>query len=267
MKRTREYPYADVDFVMKKPRAEGKFSINHGDTPIALIQKPNGDDDVVYLDKYGDFPEIQMPERIFPCFHVEQGDAFAIFISGRKKSGKSWLIKEILQEVLSRVNKKVYLISPHTVDPSIDDGFEEGVIIRLEPNEYQMELVKDSIVIFDDVDSLPDEKIIDKVYLFVKKLLQGARKQGTDVIFANHTLRNSGKTKAVIRESDFYFIFPGTGNDAQIESFMKEYVDKDRQTIRDILSVRNSRWVMIHNAAPFFVLTEHDIYMPMNRKF
>jgi hypothetical protein len=175
-------------------------------------------------------------------------------------SGKSTLANKILKEIKNRnKEKKIYLISPFKEDASIDADIKEH-IKRLAPDNYKRELFSNSVVVFDDIDSLENAAAIRATYELLKKLLQSARHDGTDIIFINHTLRNNLKTKYVIQECNFFFFFPGSGNDAQITSFIKAYIGFSKQAIREILDTTDSRWIMVHAASPCYVMTQHRIY-------
>lgn len=245
-----------------------KFSLSAG-KPIAHILKKDGTvgKESVYLaiDKEGDVPYIDSPYKMFPYFYVPPNQSLCIFVSGKKGSGKSTFGNRIVKEIIQRKKKNVYLISPHERDASIDQDIEK-IIKRLEPEQYQIELLKDSIVIFDDIDTFSDQKLVKKLYILVNNCVQSGRKYGIDVIFINHTLRNNMRTKYVIQECDYIVVFPGTGNDSQIESFIKAYVGLDVATTDRILNTNNSDWVVISTAAPGYILTQHELYIPSSKK-
>ncbi len=183
-------------------------------------------------------------------------------ISGKAGSGKSTLGNKIVKEHLNRTPERpVFLFSPWEEDHSIDQGIEDK-IKRIDPQNYEIDLFKGAIAVFDDVDSMSDERRVKAVYELIKKILEGGRRFGTDVIFINHTLRNNKRTKYVIQECNYFFFFPGSGNDAQILSFMKAYIGFSKTANKEILDTTDSRWVLIHNAYPSYVMTQHRIYFP-----
>ena len=245
-----------------------KFCANDGDIAIAYVQEEGKPNDIIYLNKGNGFPHIDLarnPKRkrsIMPCLPVEDDQVIRFFISGVQGVGKSWLANEIIKDRLDYCpDKKIFVFSPFDEDPSLDRDLEDR-IERPEPWNYETEEFANSIVVFDDIDSFSKEPIVTAMYKLVKTLLQAGRKQGTDVIYIGHTLKNGQRTKYVIQESNYIVVFPNAGNDPQISAFLRDYCGLSKNAIKKILSIRDSRWAIIHKAFPVYVLTQQSIYFP-----
>lgn len=228
--------------------------------------KPNNENDIVYLDKNGPWNEVNIEPfadcTILPCLPPEKDQVIRFFISGVQGVGKSYLANELIKDRLDYFpNKRVIIFSPFESDPSLDRDI-EGKVERVDPWNYETEEFRDCIVVFDDIDSFPKEPVVAAMYKLCKTLLQAGRKQGTDVIFINHTLKNGQRTKYVIAESNFVAVFPNAGNDPQITSFLKDYCGLTKQAIAGILNYRQSRWAILHKAYPVYVLTQKKVYIP-----
>ena len=269
------------------------FSFVDGIRPIGHILveevvegiKQNKEIGKVFLNKNGEFPEVCVDEKLFPDFSTDDDDTNRIFISGRAKSGKTSIAKRIVMEIIARdeekallalsngeepkPDKRVILFAPSENDPSIDLGL-EGIIERAKPGNYVADDFANSIVIFDDTESLESPSAEAKLNLFIKKVLQGGRKLGIHVIYINHTLLNWARTKTVIGECNYIFLFPNTGFDAQIEKFNKAYLGLQKPIYNRLISTpsedepQGSRWVMISTWAPCYIMTEHCVYFAKN---
>lgn len=242
------------------------FNVGSGEKPIAYIlgRTPRERNEKVYLDREGEYEEIRPPEDrlIFPLFHSDENQVNHITILGKNGTGKSTIANKILKEMLNRdPSKKIWLFSPNEHDHSIDQGLEDK-INRAEPRNYELELFTNTITVFDDIESLSDKKRLDALHVLLRKIMEGGRKHKADVIFIGHTFRDKEKTKYIHQESNCYIIFPGTGNDAQVSSFLKAYVGFSKTANQKILNTRDSRWLLIHNAHPCYVMTQHEIYKP-----
>jgi hypothetical protein len=246
-----------------------KFNPNNGEIAIAYVNFQNGKQgDIIYLDKEKGFPDIDLSRKpdlrrtILPCVPGEEGQVIRFFISGVAGVGKSTFANEIIKDRLDYFpTKKVWLFSPFEDDESIDRDLEDK-IQRVEPSDYDVEEFENSIVIFDDIDSYNKESDVATAYKTLNALEQAGRKQGTDCIYINHTLKNGPRTKYVIGESNYVVVFPNAGNNPQIASFLKDYCGLSKFAIREILEVKNSRWVIIHKAFPVYVMTQQAIYFP-----
>lgn len=246
-----------------------KFSIHSG-KPIAHILKSNGkpSKDMIYLatDKEGEFPYVNCQYEMFPCFYKPDNQSLCIMISGKKGSGKSYMANKIIKEIITREkNKKVFVIARDDSDESIDSGIEH-IIKHLQPEPYKIELLKDSIIVFDDITSIPDQTKAEYAQKVANECCEVGRKWHIDVIFINHKMRDHNKTKKVITEFDFIVVFPNTGNDAQISSFNKAYLGLNNETMYRLLNTNNSDWILISSAAPGYIMTQHELFVPTGKK-
>ena len=254
------------------------FNINKGKRKIAHIidgkyDKEGNTKNNVYISDTGEYEEIIIGDdekrRFFPAMlDFEEGEQTSrVYISGMSGSGKSTLGNKIIKEILNREPEKiVYIISPLSNNEKLINEIDENSIIDLDLNSMNafplLDELSNSIIVFDDIDSYPEERFVKKIYNFVNQVMQAGRKNNIDVIFINHTLQNYRETKYVIQESNFVIVFPGTGTDIQIENYLKKYGCLDKKTINRILSTNNSRWVLVSNIAPRYILSEKELYTP-----
>ncbi len=73
-----------------------------------------------------------------------------------------------------------------------------------------MQKILTSMVIFDDIDCIPDKKLKLKVFNILQQILQIGRHDDITVCFAAHEVPNRNETKAILSECHSITIFPKT---------------------------------------------------------
>src|SRR6478736_3532453 len=171
------------------------------------------------------------------------------FIAGPTGSGKSTICANLIKQYKKQFPlNNVYLFSRVGSDPVLDNI--RGVK-RIDLNEDFMDYppdatedYKDSLCIFDDVDTLSPAKLKNAVLRVREDILQVCRKFGTTLICTEHHLMNYKQTRNLLLDSEFITFFPRSGSIYHIERFLKTYAGLTKQQIKKILSI-NSRSVTI----------------------
>jgi chromosomal replication initiation ATPase DnaA len=135
-----------------------------------------------------------------------------LFVAGESGAGKSRFIREYAKLYNKMFPKnQIYLISYLDKDETLDE-FKK--IIRI--NAFQEDFLNEcldfkleeefpnSLVIFDDIDSIVNKKTKEKVYGLMNKMLRLGRHHGISVAYSGHELYASFEIKAVLNESMFY---------------------------------------------------------------
>jgi hypothetical protein len=192
-------------------------------------------------------------------------ERFTNYTSGISGAGKSTFVSTLADEYKKLYPENyVYLFSMKKEDPVFDEkGIIDRIIIDddLINEELTLEDFKDSLVIFDDTATLP-AKYRDYVDKIKAQLLECGRSQHTSVICTEHLATNGAQTRLVINECTTYTIFPhAVSNKANLERFLKKYCGFSATETRKILDLP-SRWVMIKNTHPRYILCETMCYIP-----
>lgn len=219
-------------------------------------------------------------DDIQPSFDVnnydddEHNDISATYIFGMKGLGKSFHATAIAREYkrLFPHNNIVYIspvcdnknllsmgvITLNCLDP---DKAEENFVdldTRVTPDMF-----RDSLVIFDDIESLDGDpelkKIKSGVYSLMNKFLIYGRHQNTNLIVIRHNAANYRDTKSLLADCDRITVFP-KGNVRDIELILDKYCRLTREQIKRILSIK-SRTITIYRKSPVFVVAEHEAYV------
>ena len=207
--------------------------------------------------------ELYVPDGFIVPYLDEKTSRY--FIAGPTGSGKSTICANLIKQYKKQFPlNKVYLFSRVGNDPVLDNlkGIKR---IALDENfmDYPPDATedyKDSLCIFDDIDTLSPEKL-KKVVLRVREdILQVCRKFGTTLICTEHHLMNYKQTRNLLLDSEFITFFPKSGSVYHLNRFLKTYAGLNKQQIAKILS-SNSRSVTLHKAYPQYILSDHNVYL------
>jgi hypothetical protein len=184
-----------------------------------------------------------------------------MYIAGPAGSGKSTytgnyvgLYKKMYKGnpvwVFSRLNKDKALDKYKVNRIILDEGLLE------EPMEAKdLTKGKGALVIFDDIDTIPDKDINKEVHRLRDDLLETGRHDKIFVISTGHQLMDYKKTRTLLNEASAVTFFPYSGSKYHIKRFLKVYCGLDNKTIDKIISLP-SRWVTIYKRYPMYVLHE-----------
>jgi hypothetical protein len=184
------------------------------------------------------------------------------YIFGSTGSGKSVFCVKFAKQYQKMFDNPVYLISNIDEDKEIDK-IEDLIRIPIEDiiqNKITPQSIHDSLVIFDDVDSIPDKKISLIIEKLRDQLLTTGRHFNITCLITSHLGANFNKTKIPINESGFVVIFPRGGNHVHIHRILHDYSGIDRKQ-EDKINKLNSRWVFIHKNYPSYVIYEKGCYL------
>lgn len=142
---------------------------------------------------------------------VQEKERTTLFIAGESGAGRSHFKR---YKAMFPKNQ-IYLISYLDEDETLD-AYKE--IIRI--NAFQTEFLDEcldldikvefgnSLVIFDDIDSIVNKKTKEKIYGLLNKMLRTGRHFGTSVAYVGHELYASPELKSILNESMTITFFP-----------------------------------------------------------
>lgn len=239
-------------------------------TPIALISNKINkkfDKRIIRLSLDDGTPELTLSKdskvQVLPsCDIVER-----IYVSGPSGSGKSYWISKWIQtnrKIFKHNNKKdIYIFSRIKFDKQLDKFKPERPDLQdiLEyPDDFSGENLENSIVIFDDIDSIRDKHIKEAVYNLQSDLLVCGRHFNITVLCTSHQIMNQNESKRCINESNSVVLFPKSGATMQIKNFLKLYCGFDKHIITKIMKLK-SRWVTIRKVYPMCIIHENGAFL------
>lgn len=185
-------------------------------------------------------------------------------IGGISGSGKSYQGSKFVEKYHTVYPKnKVYLFSTHMSDENFDKlPYIKRINIFHEDfteTPFNIGMLKNSLVIFDDVDNLQNPKLSKFIYGILNDINSNGRHQGISLIIILHQLCNYNKTKAILADiSGAMLLLNGT--EYTRNRFLKCYVGLDNKQQKYINKLR-SEWVYIGMAAPQYVISQHKAFI------
>jgi len=155
-----------------------------------------------------------------------------LYITGRSGSGKSTYTRMYLEQYKKKYkNNPIYMFSS-LKEESLDSVKPQRFKIddRLHQDPIQVEDLKDSIVIFDDIDVISNRKIKEAVYNILNQVLEIGRHYKISCIVTNHLPTNGNWTRRILNESSCFVYFPASSS-GKIKYVLTEYIDIDKKKL------------------------------------
>ena len=240
-------------------------------TPLAMIKKGKKTTKHVLsvADKKGEvrypFNEVLLKEdETFVPICDPKKERSVIYVSGMSGSGKSYFTAEWVRRYKNFFPKNnVFLLSSLDQDDSIDK-IKDLYRIRLPEfveDNWTIDDLKDSCIIFDDTDCIADKIIKKKIDLLLNSVLQTGRHTRTTVIFTSH-LPTAGKdTKIILAEAHSVVLFPATMGQRNLKYITEQYFGLSPNEVKKLKKL-DSRWVMINRTYPKSILSEKYACLP-----
>lgn len=194
-----------------------------------------------------------------------------LFITGQSGSGKTRYAERYIRLWrLGHDDREVYKIyqfssvppenNSLTLNLNTDSPSDTTEIKQIELNAslyeepLQVEQFEDALVVFDDIDSMPDASV-DKERGMIKKAVQALREElmkigrhtNTYVINTSHEFVNWKDTRSSLTEATGIVFFPQIGTTKGIVRFLEKHLYMPKHTIDKILSLQGG--VTIHTGA------------------
>lgn len=188
-----------------------------------------------------------------------------IFVSGPEESGKStWASNYIRKYKKIYPKSKFYIFSGVSKDAPLDELNPIRVKLdsKLVENPISIEeFPYDSIVLFDDIDTLEDREVRREVLKLRDRLLEKGRHKGIYVISITHNPTSGMDTKMSLLESSSVVLFPKGGDIYHMENVLKKYMGYNKKNINSIINL-NTRWIHCHKRYPKYIIHEKGCFFP-----
>jgi hypothetical protein len=196
---------------------------------------------------------------MFPYPNKSPGDRFSVYCAGPTNCGKSTIIAKTAEiwGLLKRNKKKRVIMfcrmgggDKSDEDPAFQFIRPKPIYVPLDDSIFEMSMpdLRDSLVIFDDVDVIANKKIREHVLAIRSDCLQNGRKLYIDMMNSSHLVLDFNKTKQSITEATVCVVFPNSGCQIQIERLLKNYLGLSKEQIQKIKNI--TRWVAFTTISP-----------------
>lgn len=184
-------------------------------------------------------------------------------ICGPQNCGKSTLAGALTELYLEEnPSSKVYLLSQCDKDPALD--YLKPIRIKLDEQLIEKPVepkeLRNSLVIFDDIESIPQKALQTAVEAMRDNMLVTGRKENVSVINCSHLLCDWKKTRKSLNESEIIIFFPSSGARGQIRRFLDNVMGLPKDQIERIFKLP-TRWVALCKTSPQYVLFQNGCFL------
>jgi len=195
--------------------------------------------------------------QCFPDLDVDLKKPFKksnhIYVAGATGSGKSYWVAEYLRLANKyQPKREIFIFSDVAYDEAFDKlknvnriALDESLIT----NPIHPEEVKDSICLFDDIDSIQHPQLKKVVYALMNAIYRRGRHENITCISTTHNITDYTKSRTAINESSLIVLFCRSGSVAGQKYILKKYCGLDNEVIRDIIKTK-SRSIQVHKSYP-----------------
>lgn len=230
------------------------------------IMKKNNEKNILYLNqdsKKGSNKIIcKGNSKLFPYPNFNNREF--IYISGPSGSGKSTYAAQYIYNYKKLFpNNDVFIFSRLSDDEVID----MLDVIRVPINEslIEIDVPKDMVnclVLFDDIDTIPDKSLRNKVYQIQNDILEIGRHNNIYVIVTSHLINGNDRKncRTILNEANTITFFPRAGSTYGIKYVLKNYLGFNNNQIELILKIP-SRWVTIGKNYPQYLFYDKGAFI------
>ncbi len=262
-------PYFSLKYLKNsRPIAKIEGGINHGSIIYLVEDEDFGAGQVKTLKNElqnvinGKRKEIILSDgKLIPIPRIDKRDSY--YIAGPEGSGKSFLASMIIKQYKKLFKKNPFFLFSKVQD---DDALDELEPKRIELNDellddpIEVDELGDSIILFDDIDTIHDKKMLEELRRVRDSILEIGRHHNSYIISTAHNMTNNKATKMSLLESANVCFFPKMGDSYHINRYLKEYGGLSKEQIKKVYSLP-SRWVLHHKRAPNYIMHEKGLYL------
>jgi hypothetical protein len=243
------------------------FSFKEG-KPIAQMFGPGKlNKKFLYIsEKEGEIDKLYSPEYTFEMLPNDI-ERQVFLICGPSGVGKSTLASGIIEKYLKVYPKsKFILFSRKEYDPVLDGlepyrvPIDKSLVER--PPDARKHIINGSIIVFDDCDTIPNDKQKRIVAKIKNDILETGRDKFLYCIVITHLIRGDERkdSRRNLNESHTVTLFPRSGCDADISNYLKNGLLLDKKKIDSILALK-SKFITIGKTFPLYVLYDHGAFI------
>jgi energy-coupling factor transporter ATP-binding protein EcfA2 len=222
----------------------------------------------LYLKHYGyilDDPDIF--QIFFPGTHRSTRESKhndVIVISGKKGSGKTELAKFMAYVYHEKLPRNRVIIFSGIKDLYNDLPWAIKVDLKEVEQEEQEKSrgdycgipdaseFRDSLVIFDDTEKMPNTKIEKMLYQLANVLAQNGRNFGTNFICILHQVNKGLQSTTLLREADTFVIFPRS-YDMNTFNTLIHHLGFSKEDAQALYAQKEEWFILIHQTIPSYV--------------
>jgi hypothetical protein len=191
------------------------------------------------------------------------------YVAGPSGSGKTTYALNLIKPYLRLTGKPFFVFS--RTDSKLDPAFKGMNYVAVpinqslleHPIDITQELTGGSVILFDDCNTIQNEKLKRAVEKIMEDILEVGRKLDITIIITSHLVIPPSKNfaRTIMNELQTLTVFPRSGSSQQINYALKTYFGFNKHQIEDIHEIEGSRWVTVSKTYPMYVLSEKLLYL------
>jgi hypothetical protein len=181
-----------------------------------------------------------------------------IYVAGVSGSGKSYWSAAYVRNVKMRFPDSKFFIVSNKEDDAVLDVLNPVHISPEQAGDLKdLESLRDSVVLFDDVDSFSRDqrKLVLDLY---SHILKDGRSKHIHVILTSHSPSNYHETRDALINSSHLVFFPQFNQGYHLLQFLKLYGGLSKSQIREVCHW-DTRWCVLHREVPRYIMGEHNL--------
>jgi len=188
-----------------------------------------------------------------------------MYVTGQSGSGKSYYTAQFAQEYHKAFPKRNVYVFSYLDECATLDKLKFLKRVKIKEENFLTETIetsdlKDSLVIFDDVDCIGNKLIKKKVFELLRKVLETGRHANVSIIYTSHTACNGLDTKTILNECHSVTLYPRTMGGKSLKYLLEGYFGLNKAEIEKVKKT-DSRWVSLTKTFPPCVFTQNEIYV------
>ena len=197
------------------------------------------------------------------------GERSVCYIAGPSGSGKTTYALQLIKNYLKIFPNKDFFLFSRT-NYKNDTAYSGMKVLQIPiddnllktPINIENELSRGSILLFDDCNTIQNDKLKKNVDKLMCDIMEVGRKLDITIIITNHLILPNEKQmgRTIMNETQYLTIFPKSGGNYQINYVLKTYFGFSKSQIKKIFSLE-SRWVTISKKYPLTVLFNTGCYI------
>lgn len=203
-------------------------------------------------------------EELFP--YIDCKNRFVMYVCAQSGAGKSTFCSEVIKKYIESCKSegkkpKIFLLSRVPEDDVLDKLpitrialDEEFTLDPIHPQE-----LKDSLVIADDCDTIPDKKLKEAVNKLINDIAEIGRHYNVSLIKVSHVINKGNESKIILNEASHYILFPHGSTRRALDYVLKSYVGCDTKDIDKIMKIP-SRYFVVTRKFPTSIMHKKGAY-------
>lgn len=252
--------------------SNNKFlSTDNGDRPLCIVRGGSFNNEIIYLNELdddgnanGDSNELEISEGKIELLPADKKSRDCIVVAGRSGSGKSFFTRNFIKNYMKLYPKRnVLLFSPVEEDKAFDDLTINKIMLDddLLENPFDITELKDSLVVFDDTDSVIDPKLKKIIIDLQNSILEIGRHNNVSTIITIHKICDYKRTRTLLNEAHYVVLFLRGNRSHLSKYYLKNHLDLSKSELKRVYNLP-SRWVCFSNVFPSPIISEKNVYIP-----